>query len=138
MVGVNKFGAGAGYGHGYGRESREVTLANGRKRIAEVAAQLHMNTHHVEQAQQYYKLAVTHNFIQGRRTQLVVASCLYIVCRLDKTPHMLLDFSDTLQINVYVLGNAFIKLCHILKLKLPPTGTKKETNSKLLNCAVVV
>lgn len=43
-------------------------------------------------------LAVQNNFVQGRKTQHVVAACLYIVCRRDRTPHLLIDFSDVLQV----------------------------------------
>jgi transcription initiation factor TFIIIB Brf1 subunit/transcription initiation factor TFIIB len=53
----------------------------------------------MEAAQRYFNLAITNNFIQGRKTQLVVAACLYIVCRTERTSHMLIDFSDILQVN---------------------------------------
>eukprot|EP01137_Pigoraptor_chileana_P034806 Opistho-2@27900 len=108
-----------GFHHGFGRESREVTLSNGRRRIATVAAALRLNGHHVEAAQQYFKLAVQYNFIQGRKTTHVVAACLYIVCRTEQTPHMLLDFSDVLQVNVYTLGSTFLKLCRTLNIRVP-------------------
>jgi transcription factor IIIB subunit 2 len=77
------------------------------------------------------------NFVQGRRTQYVVAACLYSACRVDKTSHMLIDFSDLLevrlehsndnavltshddQINVFVLGSTYLKLVKELSLNLP-------------------
>eukprot|EP01135_Chromosphaera_perkinsii_P004216 Nk52_evm5s272 gene=Nk52_evmTU5s272 len=117
--GSKGYSVGPGFQHGYGRESREVTLTNGRRRIAGLAATLRLNTHHVDAAQQFFKLAVQRNFIQGRKTVHVVAACLYIVCRTEQTPHMLLDFSDILQVNVYVLGGTFLKLCKLLSIKLP-------------------
>jgi transcription factor IIIB subunit 2 len=55
----------------------------------------------------------------GRRTAHVVAACLYIVCRREKTPHLLIDFSDVLQINLYVLGATFLKFIRLLNLSLP-------------------
>lgn len=48
----------------------------------------------------YFNLAVNMNFIQGRRTQYVVAACLYSACRMDKTSHMLIDFSDLLEVSL--------------------------------------
>ena len=57
----------------------------GRIRIATVAAALKLSAHHVEAAQRLFMLAMQHNFIQGRRTQNVVAACLYIVCRREHT-----------------------------------------------------
>ncbi len=64
-------------------------------------------------------LAIQKNFVQGRKTANVVAACLYIVCRREKSPHLLIDFSDVLQTNVYVLGNCFLKFSRLLSLKLP-------------------
>ncbi|KAG4302131.1 hypothetical protein PCK1_001403, partial [Pneumocystis canis] len=100
-------------------ESREQTIANGRRRINALAVALHLSERHAETAVRYFTLAVTHNFIQGRRSQYVIASCLYIVCRLERTSHMLIDFSDILQINVFTLGSTFLKLVQILHITLP-------------------
>lgn len=73
----------------------------------------------MEAAQRYFNLAITNNFIQGRKTQHVIAACLYIVCRTEKTCHMLIDFSDILQVNVFTLGSTFLKLVNTLHLVLP-------------------
>jgi transcription factor IIIB subunit 2 len=103
----------------YTRESREITLSNGRSKMQMIATALQLTNYHVEAAQRMFALAMHSNFIQGRRTQNVAAACLYIVCRREKTPHMLIDFSDVLQTNVYTLGNTFLKLCRLLNLSLP-------------------
>ena len=63
-------------------------ICAGRRRISQLAASLKLNTRHVEAAQRFFLLAIQHNFIQGRRTQNVVAACLYTVCRREKTPRM--------------------------------------------------
>src|SRR4051812_46348261 len=88
----------------YQKDSREHTIQGGRRAIQQVADHLRLRPHHVDSAVRLFMLAVQHNFIQGRRTAHVVAACLYIVCRREKTPHLLIDFSDVLQINLYVLG----------------------------------
>ncbi|CAB89885.2 Transcription factor IIIB 60 kDa subunit [Schizosaccharomyces pombe] len=100
-------------------ESRELTIANGRRRISALAIALKLNERHIEAAVRYFTLAINNNFIKGRRSQYVVASCLYIVCRISKTSHMLIDFSDILQINVFKLGSTFLKLCRVLRPNLP-------------------
>ncbi|KAJ3014929.1 UNVERIFIED_CONTAM: transcription factor TFIIIB subunit brf1 [Siphonaria sp. JEL0065] len=46
----------------------------------------------------------------------VASSCLYIVCRMEKTSHMLIDFSEHLRINLYLLGSTFVRLVHVLKI----------------------
>lgn len=52
----------------------------------------------------YFNLAVNMNFVQGRRTIYVIAACLYSACRMDKTSHMLIDFSDLLEVGTTVLA----------------------------------
>ena len=131
---------------GYNRQSREVTIEKGvvylsynyiiknffsklinkkliisiaRKRIQTVASSLKLNNSIVEAAHRLYLLALQHNFVNGRRTHHVVAACLYIACRRERSPHMLIDFSDVLQTNVYVLGHTFLNFCHLLNFHLP-------------------
>ncbi|KAG0076401.1 transcription factor TFIIIB subunit brf1 [Linnemannia elongata] len=96
------------------QESREKTLDAARRRITAMAVALKLNEHHAEVAQRYFNLAITNNFIQGRRSEHVVACCLYIVCRMEKTTHMLIDFSELLQ-----LGVTFLHLTKQLNLQLP-------------------
>lgn len=109
-----------GFGRRYAKtESREITIANARKRIQNVALAVRLNDHHVEMAHRWFILAIQHNFTKGRRGQNVVAACLYIVCRQEKTPHMLLDFSEVLHSNVYSLGNTFLRLVRLLNLEIP-------------------
>lgn len=84
-----------------------------------MAHALKLNEHHVEAAQRYYNLALINNFVKGRKSVNVAAACLYIVCRQQKTSHMLIDFSDVLSTSVFALGNTFLKLVKELNLKLP-------------------
>jgi transcription initiation factor TFIIIB Brf1 subunit/transcription initiation factor TFIIB len=109
----------ASSGLGFGKESREVAFSNGQRHISQLAQALRLAEHHQEAAQRLFMLAVQHNFIQGRRTQHVIAACLYTVCRREKTPHLLIDFSDVLQTNVYMLGSCFLKFTRLLSLALP-------------------
>ena len=104
--------------YGFSRDSRETTLANGRRRIQELAARLRLSSHYVDGAHRLFTVAVERNFVQGRRTAHVVAACLYMACRQEKSQHMLIDFSDALQVNVYTLGTCFLKFRRLLGLKL--------------------
>ena len=115
---VSEFGGVRGRG-GYGKDAREVTLALGRRIISRIASVLQLSSHHIDAAQRFFLLAVQHNFIQGRRMQNVVSACLYVVCRREKTAHMLVDFSDALQTNLYELGAVFLRFCRLLNLRLP-------------------
>jgi transcription factor IIIB subunit 2 len=105
--------------YGFMRSSRETTLAKGRAAIAEVAGRLRLQNHYIESAHRLFAFAVQKNFVQGRRTMHVVAVCLYIKCREEKSPHMLIDFSDALSVNVFVLGSTFLKFCRLLSIETP-------------------
>ena len=119
LSGTSATGSGADSGTAVVSESREITLANGKRRLAAVAAALGLGDHHVEMAHRWFTLALQHQFTRGRRSNNIIASCLYIVCRLERTPHMLLDFSDILQTSVYSLGGTFLRLTQLLNLELP-------------------
>ena len=111
-------GMSGGGRYGFSRDSRETTIANGRRRIQDVASRLRLASHFVDTASRYFTVAVERNFVQGRRTTHVVAACLYIACRQEKSQQMLIDFSDALQINVYTLGTCFLKFRRLLGLRL--------------------
>ena len=49
-------------------------------------------------AHRLYKIALQRGFTRGRRTNQVAAACLYLVCRQDSKPFLLIDFSDSLQV----------------------------------------
>ncbi|UCS20293.1 uncharacterized protein HLK63_F07689 [Nakaseomyces glabratus] len=101
-------------------ESREATLNNAKKKLRAVGHALNIPDYIVEASHQWYKLALAYNFVQGRRSQNVIAACLYIACRKEMTHHMLIDFSSRLQVSVYSIGATFLKMVKRLQItKLP-------------------
>jgi len=97
-------------------ESREQTIQKAELRTRSLALGMGLHGGHAEMALRYFKLALTYKFNQGRRSQYVIASCLYLVCRIQRTSHMLIDFSDKLKINLFTLGATYLKLVKILKM----------------------
>lgn len=71
----------------------------GRKEIVKLASGLRLPERLSDAGLRYYNLAVNMNFVQGRRAQYVIAACLYSACRMAKTSHMLIDFSDLLEVS---------------------------------------
>ncbi|XP_035666668.1 transcription factor IIIB 90 kDa subunit-like [Branchiostoma floridae] len=111
-----------GFHHGFGKESRAITLQNGKRKITQLGHQLKLNQHCLDTAFNFFKMAVNKKLTRGRKTNHVVAACLYLVCRTEGTPHLLLDFSDILQVNVYVLGKLYLKLAQELCINVPAIG----------------
>eukprot|EP01138_Halocafeteria_seosinensis_P015388 gb/GECG01015705.1/.p1 GENE.gb/GECG01015705.1/~~gb/GECG01015705.1/.p1 ORF type:complete len:907 (+),score=169.86 gb/GECG01015705.1/:1-2721(+) len=106
-------------GYSASRASREDSIEKAKKILRRLASQLRLPYHLVEAAQRLYMIALQKNFSQGRRLQNVVAACLYIACRREKCAHMLIDFADALQTDLYALGSCFVKFTRALSLKLP-------------------
>jgi len=104
------------------QDSHEKTLNRGRFEVNQLADRLGIKPREeiTAAAHRLYRLAVQRNFTRGRRTQQVAGACLYIVCRQEQKPYMLIDFSDYLQTNVYVLGAVFLQLCELLRLEKHP------------------
>lgn len=83
----------------------------GRKRIKQLAQGMKLSDRLSEAAQRWFNLAVSTNFVKGRKSGYVIAACLYITCRMEKTHHMLIDFSDLLQVSRL----SFRRRVHILR-----------------------
>ena len=61
---------------------------NARRAIAQVAANIKLPPLYVDRAYRLYQLALQRNFTFGRRQAHIVATCLYIICRQEKSPHL--------------------------------------------------
>ncbi|KAN0063535.1 transcription factor TFIIIB subunit brf1 [Thecaphora frezii] len=120
----------AGFRGGFVSESREFTIANARGNINKMAGALRVPSHVADRALRFFTLALDggsaaangdepKNYVLGRKAEYTTASCLYVACRMDKTTHMLIDFADAIQVNVFVLGRSYLKLVRVLNLKLP-------------------
>lgn len=66
-----------------------------------------------------YKLALEKKFVKGRPRDISVAISLYIACRMQKRPVMLIDLSEILRRDVFLLGHAYYQMVKLLQLKLP-------------------
>ncbi|KAF7651313.1 hypothetical protein LDENG_00112900 [Lucifuga dentata] len=110
---------GSGFHTSVGKESRAQTLQNGRRQIHHLGSQLQLNQHCLDTAFNFFKMVVSKHLTRGRKMEHVIAACLYLVCRTEGTPHMLLDLSDLLQVNVYILGKTFLLLARELCINAP-------------------
>ncbi|GJT02692.1 RNA-directed DNA polymerase, eukaryota, reverse transcriptase zinc-binding domain protein [Tanacetum coccineum] len=70
-----------------------------------------------EHAKLFYQIAVERGFTRGRRTAQVAAACLYVACREQEQPFLLIEFSSELGVSVYKLGIVYLQLCQLLSLQ---------------------
>ncbi|KAJ7334697.1 BRF1-domain-containing protein [Mycena albidolilacea] len=108
------------YGNRGNSDSRAQTIENASKKINMISSVLRLSEAISNSALRLYTLAVEQKFTKGRKSMNVVAVCLYISCRQkDQYTHMLIDFSDLLQVNVFELGHTYLQLVQTLHIRLP-------------------
>ncbi|KAI9636774.1 putative transcription factor iiib 70 kd subunit [Dioszegia hungarica] len=81
-----------------------------QEKIQHTAREMGLGAGIANGATRSFSLAVDQRFNKGRRTDYLVASCLYLQCRLMGEPYMLIDFSERLQVNVFELAGTYLKL----------------------------
>ncbi|KAI5360768.1 Putative transcription factor TFIIB, brf1, TBP-binding domain, cyclin, Cyclin-like superfamily [Septoria linicola] len=87
----------------------------GRKALEQLCPKLGILPQVQIQAEQIWVLAANINFSAGRRTDEVVAACLYAACRRQRDNRILLmDIAELLQINVFRLGEVYKDMCREL------------------------
>lgn len=98
-----------------GLESSEETKQRNLALLRNYQHAFKMSSEATSAAERHLKLAYDYSFTKGRHIEHVIAVCLYMGCKLQKTSHMLIDFADVLRINVYELGSTYLKWLNTLK-----------------------
>ncbi|KAE8199015.1 hypothetical protein CF335_g4264 [Tilletia laevis] len=114
-------------------ESRQQTLSNALQNIRKMAGIWNLSESVILMAHRVFTLAMVgggewlrehsdpSNFVLGRKSDITVASCLYLACRYENRPLMLIDFADSIGENVFTLGRSYLKLTRMIHMK-PPRG----------------
>ncbi|MEW5314508.1 MAG: hypothetical protein WDW38_006002 [Sanguina aurantia] len=123
-------GGGARYSNGRlwsgGGDNHESVAIRGRTELSDLVNHFSVfpKSEMLESSHRLYKLALQRGFTRGRRVNQVAAMCLYIVCRQDRKPFMLIDFSDHLSVNLFTLGSVYLQLIKLFRLESHPAFTK--------------
>ena len=99
-----------------GQAALSTTLQRGGAKVEWIGQRLGLRNHVIDEGKRMFQLAAQRNFTTGRKTSHVAAACLYIVCRRDREPYLLLDFADVLHTSVRELGQIYMKLVRLLNL----------------------
>jgi len=92
------------------RCSSELAVQRGVEKMSFVADRLQLPQELQKAGKRMYDLAVRLRFNAGRPTLMLGCACLYIVCRQNRSPHLLIDFSDVVRKPVKDLGRVYVKL----------------------------
>ena len=96
-------------------KEKRFRLEKWSRLIDKVSKILEIPEHVVKYAKRLYNSASNKKFItHGRKTKQIVGAILYLACRYHGTKHLLIDFSEVLHINLFVIGTAYIKLVKLL------------------------
>lgn len=91
-----------------GMESRDQAAMHGKFAIEALGQSLQQRQTVIDQAVGWYKLAMNHNFIQGRRMRNVAAVAIYMAARRQpENTLMLMDLAEKIQTNVWALGDTY-------------------------------
>lgn len=101
-------------------ESRHQTIEKARRRLEQIGHALQIPEHVVESSLRHYRSALTNNFVKGRKSQHVLCACLYLACRQSRTDHMLMDFAEAINVNVFYIGATYLQLLRNQKIRELP------------------
>ena len=100
-----------------GPNSKQLTELSARREILAIMQNLGQKgvvvaQSFIDPALGLFKLALGHNFVQGRSISTVAAVALYLQCRRSKETNevMLIDIAECINVNVFVLGKMYTKL----------------------------
>ncbi|KAK5118126.1 hypothetical protein LTR62_004173 [Meristemomyces frigidus] len=106
------------------RNSLQEIENNGRRALQALTPRLGIPQNVVDQAQALFGASARLNFSAGRRTDEVVAACLYIACkRQSDNAILLMDIAEVIKINVFRLGEVYKDLCKRLHYSQDQVGT---------------
>ena len=99
--------------------NQQTSINHAKRTISQISYPLNLPESIIDTAHRYYKLALINKQTMGRKHVDVCSACIYIACRLNETPILLIDLSDVTKSSVFVLGNIFMHLLKALSLKVP-------------------
>lgn len=87
--------------------------------IRSICNKLSLGNTHIDAAFRWYKLCLQYSLSKGKSILYTLSACVYITCRQESTPHLLIDFSNELRIDLFKIGKVFLKLRNLLGVDIP-------------------
>jgi len=90
-----------------------------RRKMTQLGNQLRICNEHIESAFQLFAFSLQNKLKSSKSLNSLSISCLYAICRKEKTPHLLIDFSDISQTRSSKIGVEFLRFLKITRIPLP-------------------
>jgi len=87
--------------------------------IRSICQKLSLGDSHVDSAFRWYKLCLQYSLSKGKSILYTLSACVYLTCRQESTPHLLIDFSSELRIDLFKIGKVFLKIRSLLGVDIP-------------------
>lgn len=87
--------------------------------LKSICLKLSLGNEHVECAFRWYRLCLQYSLSKGKSILYTLSACVYITCRQESTPHLLIDFSNELRIDLFKIGKIFLKIRQLLGIDIP-------------------
>lgn len=84
-----------------------------------ICLKLSLGGDHVDRAFRWYKLCLQYSLSKGKSILYTLSACVYITCRQESTPHLLIDFSSELRIDLFKIGKMFLNIRQLLGVDIP-------------------
>ena len=90
-----------------------------RRKMTQLGNQLRICNEHIESAFQLFAFSLQNKLKSSKSLNSLSISCLYAICRKQKTPHLLIDFSDISQTRSSKIGVEFLRFLKVTRIPLP-------------------
>lgn len=87
--------------------------------IRNICANLGLGSNFIDSSYRYYRLLLPYNLSKGKSLLYTLSAVIYIGCRQERTPHLLIDFSNALNLDVFKIGRSFSRITEVLGLQIP-------------------
>jgi len=87
--------------------------------LKSICLKLSLSNDHVECSFRWYRLCLQYSLSKGKSILYTLSACVYITCRQESTPHLLMDFSNELRIDLFKIGKVFLKIRQLLGVDIP-------------------
>lgn len=99
-------------------ENKQRRIMKTERLLESVGSVLRLEVYQIEQAKGIYNDLNKRELLGRRTVRVVVGALLYIICRRDKTQHLLIDIADVVQKSIHKLANCYIYISTSLRLKI--------------------
>ena len=100
-------------------KATEFIFISAKRKINQIGNSLKLSSKFQDSAFRLFVFASNRGFIQGRKLQALCISCIYVICRRERMPQLLIDFSDITQTRSSKIGAIFLKFIRNLNISLP-------------------